>query len=92
MPVTTNTYPIHTTHISQKLFFCEAGTLVWVNSLSFKFLSFPAFVMAMHTISIGKEIKKEVCSIKTAPANSLGIVLKHSYVTASLHLYQIMIV
>lgn len=48
--------------------------------------------MAMHTISIGKEIKKEVCSIKMAPANSLGIVLKHSYVTASLHLYQIMIV
>ncbi len=40
MPVTTNTYPIHTTHISQKLFFCEAGTLVWVNSLSFTFSIF----------------------------------------------------
>lgn len=40
MPVTTNTYPIHTTHISQKLFFCEADTLVWVNSLSFKFSIF----------------------------------------------------
>lgn len=40
MPVTTNTYPIHTTHISQKLFFCEAGTLVWINSLSFTFSIF----------------------------------------------------
>ncbi len=40
MPVTTNTYPIHTTHISQKLFFCEAGTLVWVISLSFTFSIF----------------------------------------------------
>lgn len=40
MPVTTNTYPIHTTHISQKLFFCEAGTLVCVNSLSFTFSIF----------------------------------------------------
>lgn len=40
MPVTTNTYPIHTTHISQKLFFCEAATLVWVNSLSFTFSIF----------------------------------------------------
>lgn len=40
MPVTTYTYPIHTTHISQKLFFCEAGTLVWINSLSFTFSIF----------------------------------------------------
>ena len=40
MPVTTNTYPIHTTHISQKIFFCEAGTLVWINSLSFTFSIF----------------------------------------------------
>ena len=40
MPVTTNTYPINTTHISQKLFFCEAGTLVWINSLSFIFSIF----------------------------------------------------
>lgn len=40
MPVTTNTYSIHTTHISQKLFFCEAGTLVWVISLSFTFSIF----------------------------------------------------